>query len=49
VDEVGPKCKIPDIVKELSHVAFEGDDIYEAIEGHHKVIIEPNSPGEKAL
>jgi hypothetical protein len=44
----GPKCKIPDIVKELPHVAFEVDDVYEAIKGH-EVIIEPNSPGEGAI
>ena len=41
----GEKCTIPDIVKQLPHVAFEVDDIYEAIKGH-EVIIEPNSPFE---
>lgn len=39
----GLKCKLPDIVKKLPHVAFEVDDIEEAIKGH-EVIIKPNSP-----
>ena len=38
-------CDLPEIVKTLPHVAFEVDDIYEAIKGR-KVIIEPNSPSE---
>jgi hypothetical protein len=38
-------CDLPEIVKTLPHVAFEVDDIYEAIRGK-KVIIEPNSPSE---
>jgi hypothetical protein len=38
-------CPLPEIVKTLPHVAFEVDDIYEAIQGK-KVIIEPNSPSE---
>jgi hypothetical protein len=38
-------CPLPEIVKTLPHVAFEVDDIYEAIRGR-KVIIEPNSPSE---
>ncbi|CAA6678701.1 MULTISPECIES: VOC family protein [unclassified Lentimonas] len=33
----------PDIVKTLPHVAFEVEDLHEAIQGKH-VIIEPNSP-----
>ena len=36
-------CELPEIVKALPHVAFEVDDIREAIRGR-KVIIEPNSP-----
>ena len=44
----GEKCTVPDIVKKLPHVAFEVDDIYEAIKGH-KVIIEPNSPAEGVI
>jgi len=38
-------CQLPEIVKTMPHVAFEVDDIYEAIKGK-KVIIEPNSPSE---
>lgn len=33
----------PDIVKQLPHVAFEVDDLQEAIKGKN-VIIQPNSP-----
>jgi hypothetical protein len=33
----------PDIVKNLPHVAFEVDDVEEAIKGKN-VIIQPNSP-----
>jgi hypothetical protein len=38
-------CKLPEIVKTLPHIAFEVDDIYEAMKGK-KVIIEPNSPSD---
>lgn len=38
-------CKLPEIVKTMPHIAFEVDDIYEAIEGK-KVIIKPNSPSD---
>ena len=38
-------CQLPEIVKTIPHIAFEVDDIYEAIRGK-KVIIEPNSPSE---
>ena len=41
-------CDLPEIVKTLPHIAFEVDDIYEAIKGK-KVIIEPNSPSEGNL
>jgi len=41
----GKKCKLPKIVKKLPHIAFEVDDVYEAIKGH-KVIIKPNIPME---
>ncbi len=44
----GKKCSIPEIVKKLPHVAFEVDDIHEAIRGK-KVIIEPNSPVEGVI
>lgn len=38
-------CDLPEIVKTLPHVAFEVDDIHEAIKGRN-VIIQPNSPSE---
>lgn len=41
----GKNCKVPEIVKQLPHVAFEVDDIHEAMKGH-TVLIEPNSPSE---
>ena len=34
---------VPEIVKTTAHVAFEVDEVHEAIKGH-KIIIEPNSP-----
>lgn len=39
----GAKCKLPQMVKELPHVAFEVDDMEKAIKGK-KILIEPNSP-----
>ena len=36
-------CKLPELVRKVAHVAFEVDDLQEAIRGK-KVIIEPNSP-----
>jgi len=39
----GDECTLPTIVKEIPHVAFEVDDLREALEGK-EVIIEPNSP-----
>jgi len=39
------ECTLPEIVKTVPHIAFEVDDVYEAIKGK-KVIIEPNSPSE---
>ena len=41
-------CPLPEIVKTLPHVAFEVDDIYEAIRGK-TVIVEPNSPSEGTI
>lgn len=38
-------CQLPEIVKTMPHLAFEVDDVYEAIK-NKKVIIEPNSPSE---
>lgn len=41
-------CPLPEIVKNMPHIAFEVADVYEAIKGH-KVIIEPNSPSNGVL
>ena len=41
-------CELPEIVKTLPHVAFEVDDIFDAIKGK-KVIIEPNSPSDDII
>ncbi|MBN1639562.1 MAG: hypothetical protein JW866_11375, partial [Ignavibacteriales bacterium] len=41
-------CPLPEIVKNIPHIAFEVDDVYEAIKGR-KVIIQPNSPSEGVL
>ncbi len=38
-------CPLPEIVKTIPHVAFEVDNIYDAIKGR-KILIEPNSPSE---
>ena len=38
-------CPLSKIVKTVPHIAFEVDDVHEAIKGK-KVIIEPNSPYE---
>ena len=43
-----PECTLPEIVKTIPHVAFEVDNLIEAIKGK-KVIIEPNSPSEGVL
>ena len=41
-------CTFPDVVKTLPHVAFEVDDLEQALVGH-EVLIEPNSPSEGVL
>lgn len=41
-------CELPIIVKEIPHIAFEVDDIYEAVKDR-KVIIEPNSPSQGVI
>ena len=33
----------PELMKSVPHVAFEVDDLEDALQGHH-IIIEPNSP-----
>jgi len=38
-----PDCPLPELVKTVTHVAFEVDDLAEAIKGK-EVIIQPNSP-----
>ena len=41
-------CTLPEIVKTKPHVAFEVDDVFEAVKGRN-VIIEPNSPSEGCI
>jgi hypothetical protein len=41
----GKNCNLPTLVKKVTHVAFEVDDLKEAIKGK-EVIIEPNSPSK---
>ena len=41
-------CELPEIVKTLPHVAFEVENIYDAIKGK-KVIIKPNSPSKGVI
>jgi hypothetical protein len=41
----GPSSKIPQLVQNVAHVAFEVEDLEKAIEGK-ELIIEPNSPSE---
>jgi len=40
-----PSCTLPEIVRNIPHVAFEVDNLAEAIKSK-KVIIAPNSPSE---
>jgi len=41
-------CGLPEIVRTKPHIAFEVDDVYQAIEGK-RVIIQPNSPSKGCL
>jgi hypothetical protein len=41
-------CSLPDLVKTLPHVAFEVDDLTEALKGH-EILIEPNSPSDGVM
>jgi hypothetical protein len=41
-------CTLPELVKRVPHVAFQVDDLYQAIRGK-KIIIEPNEPGPGIL
>ena len=43
-----PGCRLPEIVQKLPHVAFEVDDLSQAIKDK-KVIIQPNSPSDGVL
>ncbi len=43
-----PECTLPEIVKTIPHIAFEVDDVIEAIKGK-KVIVSPNNPSEGVL
>lgn len=42
------ECELPELVKTMPHIAFEVENVYEAIRGKN-VIIEPNSPSEGCL
>jgi hypothetical protein len=41
-------CPVPELVKTKAHVAFEVDDLAEALKGQ-EILIEPNSPSEGVL
>ncbi len=43
-----PECTLPDIVKNVPHIAFEVDDLASAIAGY-EVLIAPNSPSEGVM
>jgi hypothetical protein len=43
-----PDCPLPDLVKAQPHVAFEVDDLAEALKGQ-EILIEPNSPSDGVL
>lgn len=43
-----PDSPLPDLVKRIPHVAFEVDDLANALKGH-ELLIEPNSPSEGVL
>ena len=43
-----PGCPLPDLVKTVPHIAFEVDDLHEAI-ADKEILIEPNSPSEGVL
>jgi hypothetical protein len=38
-----PHCAVPDIVRTVAHVAFEGPDLDKALEGK-QILIAPNAP-----
>jgi hypothetical protein len=43
-----PGCALPEVVKTVPHVAFEVDDLEQAIAGY-EVLIAPNSPSEGVM
>jgi len=43
-----PGCTLPKIIQELPHVAFEVDDLRQALVGR-MILIEPNSPSPGTL
>jgi hypothetical protein len=43
-----PDCPLPELVKNLPHVAFEVDDLQAALVGY-EILIQPNSPSEGVL
>jgi hypothetical protein len=40
-----PDCPLPELVKNIPHVAFEVENLAEAIKGR-RILIEPNSPSD---
>jgi len=40
-----PDCPLPELVQMVPHIAFEVDDLLEAIAGK-EILIEPNSPSQ---
>jgi hypothetical protein len=44
----GKDCKVPNLVRRISHAAFEVDDLKTALK-ERKVIIKPNSPSRGVL
>jgi len=43
-----PDCPLPELVKTIPHIAFEVDNLVEAINGK-EILIEPNSPSEGVM
>jgi hypothetical protein len=43
-----PDCPLPELVQTIPHIAFEVDNLTEAIQGKD-ILIEPNSPSEGVL
>lgn len=41
-------CPLPELVQTIPHIAFEVDNLMEAIQGK-EILIEPNSPSEGVL